>query len=127
MIEVELTDGNVAEFPDEMPQQMIMEILARDFGGGSLSEVLGNTGLQKVGAIMIGTVAAQKAGQMVQQHAPVLKFADVMDEAGMIDLDKAYVLAKDAFQKSGKVSVMGLLLDDGDVEIIHEIAKRYAQ
>lgn len=42
MIEVELPDGNVAEFPDEMPQQRIMEILARDFGGGSLSEVLGD-------------------------------------------------------------------------------------
>lgn len=65
--------------------------------------------------------------QMVKQYTPALKFADVMDEAGMIDLDKAYALAKDAFQKSGKVPVMGLLLDDGDVEIIHEIAKRYAQ
>lgn len=85
------------------------------------------TGLQKVGAIMVGTIAAQKSGQMVKQYTPALKFADVMDEAGMIDLDKAYTLAKDAFQKSGKVPVMGLLLDDGDVEIIHEIAKRYAQ
>ena len=85
------------------------------------------TGLQKVGAIMVGTIAAQKSGQMVKQYTPALKFADVMDEAGMIDLDKAYALAKDAFQKPGKVPVMGLLLDDGDVEIIHEIAKRYAQ
>ena len=34
------------------------------------------TGLQKVGAIMVGTIAAQKSGQMVKQYTPALKFGD---------------------------------------------------
>lgn len=85
------------------------------------------SGLQKVGAIIAGTVAVQKAEPLIRQYASTLKFADVMDEEGMIDLDKAYTLTKDAFKKSGKIQVMGLLLDDGDIEILNGIARQYAQ
>ncbi|MGE9985996.1 hypothetical protein [Desulfovibrio sp. SGI.169] len=57
-----------------------------------------------------------------------LKSIGVMDNDGMIDLDYTKEMASFAMQKSGgKVTVMGLILDQSDIDKLYQLGKAVAR
>lgn len=56
-----------------------------------------------------------------------LKMAGVMDEAGLIDIDYAYDMARFALEKTGKVTALGITFDARDAEKLYQLAGRVAK
>lgn len=54
---------------------------------------------------------------------PMVKATGILDENNNIDLDKLYQIAKYAIQKSGKVTVGGVILGESDVEKLYTTIK----
>ncbi len=78
-------------------------------------------GLQRFMYYGISFVVANNAEKLfaLAVNNPMVKQLGFMDEDNNIDLDKLYAMAKYAMQKSGKVSVGGVILGEDDVEKIY--------
>lgn len=88
------------------------------------------SGLQRFMAYGSVFVAQHKAADFFANPDLVeqLKRIGVMDNNGMIDLDYVKEMASYAMQKSGgKVTVMGLILDQGDIDKLYQLGKAVAQ
>lgn len=54
---------------------------------------------------------------------PIVKQIGFLDENNNIDLDKLYNTAKHAIQKSGKITIGGVILGEDDVEKLYAYIK----
>lgn len=69
-----------------------------------------------------------KVNQFIEPYAPMLSAAGVLSEdKTSIDLDNSYEVAKFAMEKTGKVELLGYLMDMSDVEALYAIAKGFAR
>lgn len=78
---------------------------------------------------MTGTavaLAAPKFKKMILDYTnnPVMKTLEVVDENGMVDIDKVYTAAKEAYKKSGSISAFGLVFDEKDLDKLYEHIKK---
>ncbi|WP_288229723.1 hypothetical protein [uncultured Desulfovibrio sp.] len=88
------------------------------------------SGLQRFAAYGSVFVAQRKATDFFGDPDRVaqLKTIGVMDNDGMIDLDYVREMASFAMQKSGgKVTAMGLILDQSDIDKLYQLGKAVAQ
>ena len=84
-------------------------------------------GLARIGTYMFGIAAARKGADLVRQYVPTMQMLGVMDEERMLDVDAFAEIAHKAMEKAGgKLYAMGLILDQSDIDIIVDIARRYA-
>lgn len=86
-------------------------------------------GLQKFAAYGSIFVVQQKAAAFFADSERIaqLEAIGVMD-GGLIDLDYLYQMASFAMQKAGgKITVMGLILDQSDMEKICQLGRSVAQ
>lgn len=82
-------------------------------------------GLQKVILYMAIPVVTAQAQTILDKYKPALSILDSLTENDMVDLDKLYPRLKDAVHKSGKVTIMGIIFDETDVDKINAIAQKY--
>lgn len=86
-------------------------------------------GLQK--AMLYGGlfVIQHRAAQMLSDPdlQAKLRLMGVMDEAGMIDVEYAYQMAKFSMEKAGNLTALGVTFDVSDVEKLASIARGMAK
>ena len=84
-------------------------------------------GLQKLGTYMFGIAAAKRGADIVKQYVPTMQMLGVMDDKEMIDIDMMSDIARKAMEKMGnRFCAMGIIFDPSDIDLIADIAKRYA-
>ena len=83
-------------------------------------------GLQKLALAFAGAGLARQGAALAERYADSLRMIGVMDEAGTIDIELARDLALEAFDKAGRVHVMGFGFNGADVAIAYEIAKKFS-
>ena len=82
-------------------------------------------GFQKIGILIIGTALAKKFPEVLNQYGETLRMIGLMIDEEYIDLEAVYTLAKDAFERTGKVSAAGIIFSADDIEKLYTIAKKY--
>ena len=86
-------------------------------------------GLQK--AMLYGGlfVIQNKAAQMLSDPSfqAKMKMMGIMDEAGFLDVEYIYQMAKFSMEKSGSITVLGITFDVQDIEKITAIARGMAK
>lgn len=85
-------------------------------------------GLQKVGTYFVIAAYRDKIVQLVQglQKNPMVQVLQVFDENGNLDLDRLYNYGKEAIQKSGQFSFMGIIFNETDIDKLYDYIKRTA-
>lgn len=84
-------------------------------------------GWQKAITVMAGIGITNHAHKMVEQYLPAMRLLGFADEEGNIDLDALHAAAKEAFSKTGKLSLPGgIIIGVDDVESMFAVAKKYA-
>lgn len=58
--------------------------------------------------------------------APMLRAAGLVDNAGLLDVEKAEAAAKAGLETSGSIDIFGYRFDEADVAELVKIAKEYA-
>lgn len=84
-------------------------------------------GFQKIGILIIGTALAKKFPEVLMQYGETLRMIGLMVEDEYIDLDAVYALAKDAFERTGKVSAAGIIFSVDDIEKLYTISKKFIE
>lgn len=82
--------------------------------------------LQKLASVFIGTAVARQAEFWVKSNEKLFRNIELLDDEG-IDLDATKDLAIEAFEKSGPVEILGVILNKDDVTTIYNIAKKYSK
>lgn len=54
---------------------------------------------------------------------PLIKMLDIVDENGLIDLDKLYSAGKESIRKSGQFEIAGILFNESDIDRLYSIAQ----
>ena len=85
-----------------------------------------SSGWQQVVTIAAGIGLANNVSSKIQQYIPMLEMLGFMDSEGNIDVDAIHVAAREAFAKTGRIKVLGVLIGPDDVESMVEIAKRFS-
>lgn len=106
-----------------LPIEKIGEVLAAWVDAELMPKA---SGLQKVGTVMASLALARRAPKIAESYAPALRMLGVLDEAGGIELDALRSLAAEAFAKTGKVTVAGVIIGQEDIQTIYETAVRFA-
>lgn len=88
------------------------------------------SGFQTIGILIIGTALAKKFPDVLTQYGEALRMLGLMigeEPDAYIDLESVYVLAKNAFERTGKVSAAGILFSADDIDKLYNIAKKYTE
>ena len=88
------------------------------------------SGFQTIGILIIGTALAKKFPDVLTQYGETLRMLGLMvgeEPDAYIDLESVYVLAKNAFERTGKVSAAGILFSADDIDKLYNIAKKYTE
>ena len=84
-------------------------------------------GWQKVATVMAGTGIAANAERTLQQYLPTLQMLGFATSDGGINIDAVQAAAKSAFEKTGKVPLLGgVIVGAEDVDSIIAIARKFA-
>lgn len=86
-----------------------------------------SNGIQKVGLYLAIPLMQCKAQDLYRQYAPVLEFMECLEEDGLLNLDSLHQQLKAAVGKTGKVSLLGIVFDEDDVEKVYTAALPYVQ
>ena len=88
------------------------------------------SGFQTIGILIIGTALAEKFPDVLMQYGETLRMLGLMvgeEPDAYIDLESIYVLAKNAFERTGKVSAAGILFSADDIDKLYNIARKYTE
>lgn len=88
------------------------------------------SGFQTIGILIIGTALAKKFPDVLTQYGETLRMLGLMvgeEPDAYIDLESVYVLAKNAFERTGKISAAGILFSADDIDKLYNIAKKYTE
>jgi len=88
------------------------------------------SGFQTIGILIIGTALAKKFPDVLTQYGETLRMLGLMvgeEPDAYIDLESVYALAKNAFERTGKVSAAGILFSADDIDKLYNIAKKYTE
>lgn len=88
------------------------------------------SGFQTIGILIIGTALAKKFPDVLTQYGETLRMLGLMvgeEPDAYIDLESVYVLAKNAFERTGKVSAAGILFSADDIDKLYSIARKYTE
>ena len=88
------------------------------------------SGFQTIGILIIGTALAKKFPDVLTQYGETLRMLGLMvgeEPDAYIDLESVYVLAKNAFERTGKVSAAGILFSADDIDKLYNIARKYTE
>lgn len=88
------------------------------------------SGFQTIGILIIGTALAKKFPDVLTQYGETLRMLGLMvgeEPDAYIDLESVYVLAKNAFERTGKISAAGILFSADDIGKLYNIAKKYTE
>ena len=85
-----------------------------------------SSGWQQVLTIVAGIGLANNVSTKIQQYIPMMEILGFMDSNGNIDIDALHSAAKEAFSKTGRIKVLGILIGPDDVESMMTVARRYA-
>ena len=88
------------------------------------------SGFQTIGILIIGTALAKKFPDVLTQYGETLRMLGLMvgeEPDAYIDLESVYVLAKNAFERTGKISAAGILFSADDIDKLYNIARKYTE
>lgn len=88
------------------------------------------SGFQTIGILIIGTALAKKFPDVLTQYGETLRMLGLMvgeEPDAYIDLESVYILAKNAFERTGKVSAAGILFSADDIDKLYSIARKYTE
>lgn len=88
------------------------------------------SGFQTIGILIIGTALAKKFPDVLTQYGETLRMLGLMvgeEPDAYIDLESVYALAKNAFERTGKVSAAGILFSADDIDKLYNIARKYTE
>ena len=85
-----------------------------------------SSGWQQMVTIVAGIGLANNVSSKIQQYIPMLEILGFADSNGNFDIDAIHAAAKEAFSKTGRIKVLGILIGPDDVESMMAVARRYA-
>lgn len=84
------------------------------------------SGWQQLLTIVAGVGISNNAVSRIQQYIPLLEVLGFIDENKNIDLALLNKAAKEAFAKTGKIRVLGIVIGPEDVDSMMTIAKKFS-
>jgi hypothetical protein len=70
--------------------------------------------LQRINIIIDKYMTALKSNELVQ---------DLFDDSGKVDIDALYHMSKKAIQKSGQITMLGVILGESDIDKIYSFIR----
>lgn len=83
-------------------------------------------GLEKLLAYAAAISLAKRGEHVVESMSPALNLLGLLDGDGRVDIDAARDLAREAFEKTGKIHALGFVFDAEDVDSLAAIAETLA-
>lgn len=103
----------------------ISSIVAEYFDSVLMPAALQSGGLKAFTVGFVGGVVSRNTGTMVEQYLPMAKAVGLADSNNMLELELLYEEATKALQKA-PVVISGYRVDQGDLDAILNIARKYA-
>ena len=84
------------------------------------------SGLQKFATVMASLAIARRAPGIIAERIGELRALGLADEAGNILLEAMRDLAAEAMEKTGKITVAGIILGPEDIRSLYDAAAKFA-